>query len=347
MNLTNAERELEAVVLGPLRKTSRTWYVWVAFLLLVIASGFGAYLTQLQNGLSVTGLRDVVIWGLYITNFVFFIGISHAGTLISAILRLTHAEWRRPITRMAEVITVVAVMIGGVMPVIDLGRPDRIPNILAFGQIGSPIIWDFISISTYITGSLMYLYLPLIPDIAIARDRMKGLSQWRHRLYSLLALGWRDTPAQHRLLNRGINVMMILIIPIAVSVHTVVSWIFAMTMRAGWNSSIFGPYFVVGAIFSGIASIITVMYIFRRIYHLEQYITLKHFKYLSYLMLALGIIYLYFTFAAYLTTGYKMEEGERTLLEELMLGKFGLPFWIFAQPQSIRGSNLLVPAPFR
>ncbi len=327
---TEVVQRLEEKTLGPLTHTSRGWYVWTAFLVLITGSGIVAYGYQLRHGLAVTGMRDQVIWGLYITNFVFFIGISHAGTLISAILRVTQAEWRRPITRLAEVITVVALTIGGLMPVIDLGRPDRIPNLLLYGQIGSPIIWDFLSIATYFTGSLIYLYLPLIPDIALARDRFAGTARgWRWRLYAFLALGWRNTPEQRRRLERGISVMMILIIPIAVSVHTVVSWIFAMTMRAGWDSTIFGPYFVVGAIFSGIAAIITVMYIFRRIYHLEAYITEKHFHNLAYLLLALGLIYLYFTFAEYLTTGYKMEAGDRLLLHELMAGQYALAFWVF------------------
>lgn len=324
------EKQLEEVVLRPLTHTSRGWYLWVLFLILLTGSGLAGYGYQLKQGLVVTGMRDTVIWGLYITNFVFFIGISHAGTLISAILRVTQAEWRRPVTRMAEVITVVALMIGGLMPIIDLGRPDRIPNMLRFGQISSPIIWDFISITTYLTGSLMYLYLPLIPDIALARDRLKGRAgRIRWKLYDILSLGWEGTPRQRRYLERGISVMMILIIPIAVSVHTVVSWIFAMTLRPGWNSTIFGPYFVVGAIFSGIAGIITVMYLFRRIYHLEAYITEKHFRNLAYLLLTMGVIYLYFTFAEYLTTGYKLMEGERLLLEQLLVGEFALSFWAF------------------
>ena len=314
--------------LHPLTHTSRAWYLWVGTLALVVAWGFYAYSVQLQRGLAATGMRDVVIWGLYITNFVFFIGISHAGTLISAILRVTHAEWRRPITRMAEAITVVALMIGGLMPIIDLGRPDRIPHLILYGRIESPIVWDMLSITTYLTGSLIYLYLPLIPDFALARDRLKG--SLRGKIYSLLSLNWHGTPEQRRRLERGIGIMMLIIIPIAVSVHTVVSWIFGMTLRAGWDSTVFGPYFVVGAIFSGTAAIITVMYIFRRIYHLEEYITEKQFRYLGYLLLALGVIYLYFTVAEYLTTGYKLTEGDKPLLQELMLGRYALPFWGFA-----------------
>ncbi|GAB4325424.1 MAG: polysulfide reductase NrfD [Dehalococcoidia bacterium] len=333
-----AERvqRLEEAALRPLIHTSRMWYVWVGSLVITIAWGAVGYVYQLRNGLSVTGLGDEVFWGFYITNFVFFIGISHAGTLISAILRVTQAEWRRPVTRMAEVITGVALLIGGLMPIIDLGRPDRIPNLLLHGRIGSPIIWDFISISTYLTGSLIYLYLPLIPDLALARDRLKGrVSRFRWTIYRVLAMGWRDTPRQRRRLERALSVMMVLIIPIAVSVHTVVSWIFSMTMRAGWDSTIFGPYFVVGAIFSGTAGIITVMYVFRRVYHLEEYITEKQFRYLGLLLLALGVIYLYFTFAEYLTTGYKLKEGEKLLLEELLGGQYALLFWAFAIPGTL------------
>jgi len=371
LRATDASKRLEEDILSPLTRTSRGWYVWVGFLGLTVALGLAAWSYQLKNGLITTGMRDQVMWGLYITNFVFFIGISHAGTLISAILRVTHAEWRRPVTRMAEVITVVALMMGALMPIFDLGRPDRLPNLILHGRLGSPIIWDLISITTYLTGSLIYLYLPLIPDIALARDRLKAMafqrrpyrqptlletlshalalylplipdialawdrlketaSRLRWRLYDILSMGWRDTPEQRRRLERGISIMMILIIPIAVSVHTVVSWIFAMTLRAGWNSTIFGPYFVVGAIFSGIAAIITVMAIFRKVYHLEAYITEKQFRYLGYMLLALGLIYMYFTLAEYLTTGYKLEEADKPLLEALMLGKYAPPFWTFA-----------------
>lgn len=328
--IARREERLEELALAPLTRSSRSWYVWLAFLVLVTAVGAAAYIYQIINGLAVTAMRDTVIWGLYITNFVFFIGISHAGTLISAILRVSQAEWRRPVTRMAEVITAIALMVGALMPIIDLGRPDRIGNVLLHPHIGSPIIWDFIAITTYLTGSIIYLYFPLIPDLALARDRLKGkIGRLRWSLYAFLAMGWQDTPQQRQSLERGLSIMMILIIPIAVSVHTVVSWLFGMTLRAGWNSTIFGPYFVVGAIFSGIAGIITVMYIFRRVFHLEEYVTEKHFKNLAYLLLALGLIYLYFTIAEYLTSAYKMQGEERFLLEQLMQGTFVVPFWGF------------------
>lgn len=338
MSATAATR-LQADTMRPLMQTGRLYYAFIGFLLIVIGWGMFAYTRQLSDGLAVTGMRDKVSWGLYITNFVFFIGISHAGTLISAILRLTHAEWRRPITRMAEVITVVALLTGALFPIFDLGRPDRIPNLIMHGRLSSPIIWDFISISTYLTGSIIYLYLPMIPDLAICRDRLKGSThRFRAALYRTLAIGWKNTAEQRRRLDIALAVMMILIIPIAISVHTVVSWIFAMTMRSGWNSTIFGPYFVVGAIFSGVAAIITVMWIFRKAFHLEEYITATHFKYLGFLLLALDLIYAYFTLAEYLTTGYKLETGDKALLEELMTGRYASFFWAFVV------GGMLIPA---
>jgi molybdopterin-containing oxidoreductase family membrane subunit len=149
-----------------------TWrfYVWVGFLIVVLLWGLYAYIQQLRNGLIVTGMRDQISWGLYITNFVFFIGISHAGTLISAILRVTDTAWRTPITRMAEAITVFALCIGGPMVMIDMGRPDRMLNLFRYGRIQSPIIWDVLGVSTYLTGCILYFYIPMIPDLAFLAE---------------------------------------------------------------------------------------------------------------------------------------------------------------------------------
>ncbi len=333
MRLRGAEgysERLERIVLNPLTQTTRGYYVFVLFLLAVVAWGFYAYITQLRYGLLMTGMRDVVVWGLYLVNFVFFIGISHAGTLISAILRVTHAGWRTSVTRMAEIITVVALMIGALMPIIDLGHPDRVLNIIWYGRFQSPLVWDIISITSYLFGSLIYLYLPLIPDLALMRDRLgRGASVLRRKVYTFLAVGWRDTPEQRRRLEKAIGIMAVTIIPIAISVHTVVSYVFSMTLRPGWDSTVFGIYFVIGAIFSGIASILIVMAVFRKFYHLEEYITERHFRNLSYLLLVTLLIYLYLTVGEYLTVGYKLEAEEKHLLILLMLGKNALWFWLF------------------
>lgn len=317
----------ETRLIGTLTNTGRGFYLMVAALLAVIAVGAYAYLTQLTQGLGVTGMRHYVFWGLYMTNFVFFIGISHAGTLISAILRVTGAGWRTPITRMAEAITVFALMIGAPMVLIDMGRPERIINVLLYGRIQSAILWDVISITTYITGSLLYLYVPMLPDMAILRDQLPDHAGWRKKLYTLLALNWHGTEKQRHALERAISIMAVLIIPIAVSVHTVVSWIFAMTLRPGWHSTIFGPYFVVGAIFSGIAALLIAMALFRRALHLEAYITIKHFKYLGILFLVMDLIYLYSTFAEYLTSFYTSAHPDLEVLNSLLTGPYAVSFW--------------------
>ncbi len=314
-------------LLGPLVQSGFGYYAFVASLLILVGLGVYAYYTQLEFGLGVTGMRNMVLWGIYISNFVFFIGISHAGTLISAVLRISGAEWRRPITRMAESITVMALIIGAMFPVIDLGRPDRLLNLIMYGRIQSPIIWDFISIATYLTGSIVYLYLPLIPDIAECRDKLDRVSGVRKWIYSKLSLSWVNNYEQRKILQKCISIMAVLIIPIAVSVHTVVSWIFGMTLRVGWHSAIYGPYFVVGAIFSGIATIIVAMGFFRKVYHLENYITVKHFKYLGYLLLTLDVALVYFTISEYLTVGYAGGVLETAWLESLFFGQYSTLFW--------------------
>ena len=319
---------LERNVLAPLVHTSRWWFVWIGALLILLGVGSWAYVEQLNNGLAVTGMRDTVIWGLYISNFVFFSGLSMAGTFISAILRITGAEWRRPITRIAELTTVSALLMCALMPVVDVGRPDRVINLLRYGRLESPVVWDIIAITTYLTASCIYLFLFVIPDSAHMRDVLsKNGSKLRRTFYSIFAMGWQGLPAQCRRLQVGGAVMMIMVIPIGVTVHSVVSWIFGMTYRAGWDSTIFAPYFAVGALYSGVAMLITVMYLVRRIYRFEEYFTERHFRYLAYLLAAFGMIYLYFTFAEYLTVAYKLEGGEKLLLQELFLGRYSLMVW--------------------
>ena len=331
MEEISAWRErLERTALAPVTGTSRAYYIWVAFLLTVIGWGIYAYYRQLQDGLIVTGMRDRISWGLYITTFVFFIGISHAGTLISAILRVSQARWRTPITRMAEFITLVSLVCGALFVIIDLGRPDRVLNVILYGRWQSPIIWDVLAITTYITASTAYLFLPMIPDLALFRDRLAGrVSGWRMWLYNLLSVRWQGTRAQWRSMAAAITTAMILIIPIAVSVHTVVSWIFAMTLREPWNSTIFGAFFVAGAIFSGVATLIVVMAILRKVYHLEEYITEKHFVYLGYLLGAFSLIMVYGNVSEYLTTGYKMTEGTEFHFRQLFLGQFAGFYWFY------------------
>ena len=314
----------ERVLLRPLVETSRGFYVIAALLAVVALWGLFAYSFQLRHGLGRTGLNRPEYWGIYIICFVFFIGISHAGTLISAILRVSQAEWRRSITRSAELITVLVIGFGAVQPIVDLGRPDRLLNVFLHAQLRSPLLWDVMSIGLYFTSCTIYLYVPLLPDLAIIRD--SGIKA--PRLYRFLAAGYRDTPSQRAVLERVIAILAIVVIPIAVSVHTIIGWIFAMTLRPMWHSTIFGPYFVIGAIYSGIAAILIAMVILRWAYRLEHYFRDVHFDYLGRLLLVFSLLWVYFTFAEHLTVFYGAEPAEMRTFWAKVSGPFAIPFWL-------------------
>ena len=335
--------EYEAIIL-PIFEVGQSFKRWATALGAVVGWAAFAWVWQVSHGLGMTGLGRPIYWGLYITNFVFFIGVSHAGTLISAILRLVGAEWRRPITRMAEFITVLVLFFGVANVLLDLGRPDRAMNIAFHPHLRSPLLWDVTSVTCYLTASTFYLWLPLIPDIARLRDYTAKMGGWRHTFYRTLSIGWTGTPAQKHRLERIIGVMAIVVIPIAVSVHTVVSWVFAMTIQPMWHSTIFGPYFVVGAIFSGIAAIIIAMAIVRKAYGLEKFLQPIHFDNLGKLMLVMCCLWFYFTFAEFLTTWYAHEPMEIAVFNAKVSGPFAGYFWTmvvtcFIIPFSILANN--------
>lgn len=318
------KNEIDAALYKPIYETGKGFYITVGIFLLLYLWALIMYITQVWFGLGVTGMNQPVSWGFYIVNFVFFIGISHAGTLISAILRLSKAEWRRPITRMAEVITAIVLAIGGLHPILDLGRPDRVLNIFTVGRLQSPLLWDVTSITAYFTASTVYLYLPMIPDIAKLRDK-GGKFTW---FYKFASWGWQGTEHQKKVLNRAINILMVMVIPIAISVHTVISYIFSMTLQPGWHSTIFGPYFVVGAIFSGIAALLIVMIVFRKVFHLEDYLKKIHFQYLGTLLLIMSLLWFYFTFSEYLTGIFAAEPHEMHIILYKFTGPYALFFWL-------------------
>ncbi|HMJ61631.1 MAG TPA: NrfD/PsrC family molybdoenzyme membrane anchor subunit, partial [Bryobacteraceae bacterium] len=257
----------------PLQGVGRRYLAVFVPLSVITLWGLIAWSYQLDRGIGVAGIRRPVFWGFYLVDFVFWIGISHAGTLISAILRLTDAEWRKPVTRAAEAITVFALMIGGMFPIIHLGRAwifywlFPYPNSrLLWPNFRSPLLWDLAAISTYLIGSTIFLFLPLIPDVAQLAQHSTG---WRRWLYRRLALGWTGSDREWHALERAMKLMAGIILAVAVSVHTVVAWDFSMAVAPMWHSTIFGPYFVAGAIFSGIAALILAMAVIRKTMRLE------------------------------------------------------------------------------
>ncbi|HEY4798730.1 MAG TPA: NrfD/PsrC family molybdoenzyme membrane anchor subunit, partial [Bacteroidia bacterium] len=318
---------MEEELLRPLKKVSWGARIWIALLIIVCLNGLYCYTLQLRHGLVVTGLRDYASWGMYISNFVFFVAISLVGALISSILKLTHFEWFRPLTRIAEIIAVAAITFAGLIIIIDMGRPDRVLNLFIHGRIQSPIMWDVIVVTTYLITGVLLLYLPLLPGLAICRDRLTEKPKWQRWMYKTLALGWEGSPEQWKIMKRSVNILCVLVIPLAVSIHTVTAWLFATTLRPGWNSTNFGPYFVAGAFLAGTACVIVGMAAFRKFYHLEKYITDVHFNHMGKLMVFLCIIYTYFNVNEYLVPAYKMETAEAKLLNDLFTGRTAPIYW--------------------
>lgn len=316
----------------PLEGAGRGYLLVVSLLSLVALWGLCCWGYQLREGIGVAGIRRPVFWGFYLVNFVFWIGISHAGTLISAILRLTDANWRKPVTRAAEAITVFALMIGGLFPIIHLGRAwvfywlIPYPNSrLLWPNFRSPLLWDLTAISTYLTGSTIYLFLPLIPDVAQLGAHARG---WRRVLYRKLSLGWTGSDREWHALERAMKLMAAIILAVAISVHTVVAWDFSMAIAPMWHSTIFGPYFVVGAIFSGIAALLLVMSIIRKTLHFERYLTPHHFNNLAKLLLLMSLLWLYFTVSENLTVWYGNEPKEMAVFGARIRGNFAPYFWV-------------------
>ncbi len=318
-------------LLHPLLNTSWRFYLLVAFLGSIVLMGLSTWAFQMVNGFGMTGINNPVFWAFYITDFVFWIGISHAGTLISAILRLVNAGWRRPVTRCAEVITAFALMIGAMFPIIHLGRPWLffwlVPypsRRMIWPNFRSPLAWDFFAINTYLTGSLLFLLLPMIPDFAIVRDKSTGM---RKKIYGVLALGWRGTTKQWHRLETAMSIMAVGIIPVAVSVHTIVSFDFSMAPVPMWHSTIFGPYFVAGAIFSGIAGLIIAMATLRKFLHLENYLHPVHFQNLGKLLLLMCLLWGYFVFNERLTVWYGNDTADMNVFWTTQRGAFAPLFW--------------------
>jgi molybdopterin-containing oxidoreductase family membrane subunit len=316
----------------PLSGLTRKYLFAIIAPILVILIGGYAWATQLRYGMGVTGLQRPVFWGFYIVDFVFWIGISHAGTLISAILRLTDAGWRKPITRAAEAITVFALMIGGMFPIIHLGRAWYFywlmpyPNSrLLWPNFRSPLLWDLTAICAYVTGSVIFLYLPLIPDMAQLAEHN---TPWRAKLYHVLSLGWTGSDTEWHALERAMKLMAGIILAVAISVHTIVAWDFAMAIAPMWHSTIFGPYFVVGAIFSGLAGLMIVMAAIRKLMGLELYLTRHHFNNLAKLLLLMSILWLYFTMAEHLTVWYGNDPSEMVVFGARTRARFSTLFWL-------------------
>ena len=316
--------ELQEASIRPMARPGK-WFVLIAAILgLFVIAGIAGYFIGEDN------MNNDVFWGMGIATFVTLVGVSCGGAIVTAFLRVTNAKWGAPISRIAEALAVVALVMGILVLITDLGHPEQLWRILVTPNVLSPILWDTIVISLYLIATLILFYLPLIPDQGLL---LNGSSlptpTWRTKIYSIFSLGWRGLPRQQKPLSMAMKIMPILTIPMVVFVHSVLGWAFAVNIREGWNSTIFGPYFVIAALLSGVAADILIIVIFRKAYRLEKFIGTKPIRYLGYAMMALGMTYLYFTFAELLTAGYAQTHESTPLIVSLLAGTYAPFFWLF------------------
>jgi Ni/Fe-hydrogenase subunit HybB-like protein len=326
--VTGDLEEIQGDLFQTLAWKTRWSKLWLVALGLIILFGIFAYYRQVRYGLIVTAMRDFTSWGIYISNFVFFVAVSLIGSLVSSILKLSNAKWSTPLTRIAEIIAVASIICASIIIIVDMGRPDRFFNVILHGRIQSPIIWDVIVIFTYLIISLLLLYLPLIPDIALCRDHLTSAPAWRKKVYRILAAGWKSKPGQYSIILKSIRILGIMIIPVAFAIHTITSWLFATTWRPGWDSTNLGPYFVSGAFMVGSGVIVVAMFFIRKALGLEKYITEKHFDHMGKLLVLLSLVYLYFNINEYLGPAFKMVGVEGEHITELFFGKYAPMYWM-------------------
>jgi len=350
MNLNSQIEQIPEKLGGDLFRTVRlnkAFHAWMGFLTVLLGICLYFYYTQLRDGLGVAGIRDYVSWGIYISNFVFFVATSLVGMLISAVVGFSGQKWVTPMSRIAEIIAVAFAALAGLVIVSDMGRPERLAYVFLHGRFQSPILWDVTVVTTYFAISLLLLYVTLIPDLSLGQRFIADRPKFLQKAYTFLSLGWKGTAFEEKNLKRAIRVLLILIIPLALSIHTVTSWLFAFNSRPGWDSTIFGPYFVSGAFVSGVSCLIIAMYFYRKNYKLEEYLTDFHFDKVAKLLVLVSLVYLYFNINEFIVPGYKMKKFEGTHLYELFAGKHAFLFWGTQIFGLILPIILMIMKPFR
>ena len=326
--MTTSAREAS---LRPFGRPSRAWWLTIFGLSLVVTTGVVAWVVQLRDGMGVAGYSDQAFWAIYIADVVTFIGVSYGGAVVSAILRLTGATWRAPLTRLAEGTAVVTVLIGAALIIPHIGNPILLWELVTQPNVSAPVFWDFVAVMTYTFASIVFFALPLVPDMSILGEGYtQRLGRRRARLYAWVSRGWVGAPRQRRVLAGALGLVSIMIIPLAVSVHSVLAWAFATTSRPWWHESIWAPQFVVAALYSGVALVILVVAGFRRGYHLHGLITARHFVRLGFILATLSATYIYLTFADLLPGAYVADHGTAAVFTELLVGRLAPWFWLFA-----------------
>ncbi len=317
-------------VLQSIRKPRATFWYLFAFAGVLFAIGVGCEVYQYQTGLGVANLDNPVMWNLYIASFIFWIGMSHSGTLLSAILHIIHADWRKPIYRFAEAMTTFSLMTAGLFVLVHLGRLWEVYYALpypnerwAWPNFQSPLAWDMFAVFTYLTSSMLFLYVGAIPDFAICRDNAKG---WRKNFYTALALGWMGTDRQWRNFRISYLTIACFLIPLAVSVHSIVAGDFAMSQQPGFHVTSFPPYFVAGALYSGCAAIITLFIVLRHTFRFEEYMTMPILDKIGRLTFAIAMAWTYLNLIEYASVWYGHDIFAKQVLMQKATGPLA-PYW--------------------
>ena len=319
-------------VIRTLTPPGNLYFAWMCVVGLLLTGFFVAWSYQVYVGMGAAGKRTPTMWAMYITSFVFWIGIGHAGTLISAILYLFRARWRTSIYRAAEAMTIFAVMTAGLFPLIHAGRVWFAYFLLPYANqrnlwpnFRSPLVWDVFAISTYLTISTVFFIVGLVPDIAALRDASTG---WRQRIYGMLSLGWEGSHSQWRHYRRAYGLLASLATPLVLSVHSVVSWDFAMALVPGWHSTLFAPFFVNGAIFSGFAMVLVLILPMRHFFGLHAYLQEKHLDNMGKLILVTSLVLTYFYICEAFTSWYSGDHFERASLFWKVTKSYAWALWL-------------------
>ena len=319
------------------QKFGKTGVIWTWILVIISVLGIIAYIDQVIKGQIVTNMNDYALWGIYISNFVFFVATSFVGTIVVAVLRLTNYSWRTPIVRIAEIISLAAIIMAGITIMIDMGRPDRLLNLFIHGRMQSPITWDVIIIPTYIILSILFLYFPLIPDLALLKKHYRKTKPKLRKCYGKFSLNWTGSTAQKLIQTKSIQLICILIIPVGFALQTIDAWLFATLFRIGWDSTNMGAYFISGASVAGVGALVTILYVIRKAYHLEDYITHVHFDKLARFLVLLCLTYIYFNINEYLIPQFTSKKEEITHVNLLISCEYSLLFWL------VNVGGLIVP----
>lgn len=312
------------------KKFGKRGTIWVIFLSLITVLGLIAYIDQIIKGQVVTNMRDYALWGIYISNFVFFVATSFVGSVTVAVLRLTNNSWRTPLVRIAEIISLAAIVMAGLTIMIDMGRPDRLLNLFLHARLQSPITWDVIIIPTSIALSFLLLYFPLLPDLALLKKHFKDTKPKLSKWYGKLALNWSGTKVQKLVQEKSIRIIAVMIIPVGILLQTIDAWLFSTTYRIGWDSTNMGAYFISGAFVAGLGALVTMVYVVRKVRGLDNYITEYHFDKLGKFLGLACLTYLYFNINEYLIPIFTAPVEEDIHLSALVSGEWAPLFW-FAQ----------------